>query len=157
MKAVIVCVSVSHGNTRRIAEAIGEVLDAQVVDPADIDPADLASYDLVGFGSGIFTMNFHPRLREWIRALPPQDRRRAFVFATSGMVEPPFPRYTRSLTALLEQRGYDVVDLFTCRGFDTWWPLRIIGGLSKGHPDTRDIQAARSFAEGLRARLTASS
>ncbi|WP_227982162.1 flavodoxin family protein [Nocardia spumae] len=155
MKAVIVCVSVSHGNTQRIAEAMAEVLGARVVGPGDIDPAELAACDLVGFGSGIFTMNFHPRLRELIATLPPQNGRKAFVFATSGMPEPPFRRYIRSLTKLLIGRGYDVVDTFSCRGLDTWLPMRIVGGVSKGHPDAADVQAARAFAEGLRDRVAA--
>ncbi|MER2223181.1 MAG: flavodoxin domain-containing protein, partial [Rhodococcus sp. (in: high G+C Gram-positive bacteria)] len=54
MKAIIVCTSVSHGNTRRIADVIAEVLDARVVEPGEIDSAELAGYDLVGFGSGIY-------------------------------------------------------------------------------------------------------
>lgn len=124
MKAVIVCVSVSHGNTRRIAEAMGEVLGARVVGPEELDTAELASCDLVGFGSGIFTMNFHPRLRELIRALPAQSGTKAFVYATSGMPETPLRRYTRSLATLLTQRGFTVLDTFTCRGLDTWLPMR---------------------------------
>lgn len=157
MKAVIVCVSVSHGNTRRIADVLGEVLGARVVGPDELDPAELASCDLVGFGSGIFTMNFHPRLRELIRTLPAQSGTKAFVYATSGMPETPLRRYTRSLATLLTDRGFTVVDTFTCRGLDTWLPMRIVGGVSKGHPDAADLHAARTFAEGLRARVTAGS
>ncbi|WP_199780061.1 NADPH-dependent FMN reductase family protein [Nocardia cyriacigeorgica] len=51
--------------------------------------------------------------------------------------------------------GFDVVDTFTCRGFDTWLPLRIVGGIQKGHPDDDDLLAARSFAANLRARVEA--
>ena len=153
MKAIIVCVSVSHGNTRRIADTIGEVLDVRVVEPEEVDPAELTGYDLVGFGSGIFTMDFHPRLRTLIRALPPQSGTPAFVFATSGFPEPPFRRYLRSLTTQLGERGFETVDAFHCRGFDTWLPLTVVGGIRKGHPDDADLRAARSFAEGLRAKV----
>lgn len=99
-------------------------------------------------------MNFHPRLRELIRALPPQSGTKAFVYATSGMSETPLRRYTRSLATLLAQRGFTVLDTFTCRGLDTWLPMRIVGGVGKGHPGAADLHAARSFAEGLRARVT---
>lgn len=153
MKAIIVCASVSHGNTKRIAEVMGEVLQARVVDPDQVDAAELAGYDLVGFGSGVRYMDLYPELRTFVASLPPQQRGKAFVFATSGLPEPPFRRYLRSLTETLEQKGFDVVDTFTCRGFDTWMPLRIVGGIQKGHPDDNDLRAARTFAEDLRARV----
>lgn len=152
MKAIIVCTSVSHGNTRRVAEAIGQVLDARVVAPDDLDPADLAAYDLVGFGSGVFNMNFHPDLRRFVAALPAGGGGKAFVYRTSGFPEPPFRRYVRALTRTLERKGFEVTGTFGCRGFDTWLPLRVVGGIRKGHPDAADLVAARAFAAELRAR-----
>lgn len=53
MKSVIVCTSVSHGNTKRIADVMGQALGAPVTAPEEVDPAGLAACDLVGFGSGI--------------------------------------------------------------------------------------------------------
>ena len=43
MKSLIVCVSTSHGNTRRIADRMAEVLDAEVVEPESVDPETSAS------------------------------------------------------------------------------------------------------------------
>lgn len=155
MKAIIVCTSVSHGNTKRIAEAMGEVLEARVVAPEQVDVAELSTCDLVGFGSGIFSMRFHPQLCQFVRSLPEGQRRRAFVFATSGLPEPRFRPYFRPFAQLLEQKGFEVGDTLSCRGLDTWLPFRLIGGVSKGRPNTTDLEAARTFAEGLRARIGA--
>ena len=157
MKAIIVCTSVSHGNTRRVADVIGRVLDARVVDPDEIDPRDLVGFDLVGFGSGVFNMALHPRLRAFADALPREQRGNAFVFNTSGFPEPRFRRYLRSFTRQLETKGFDVVDTFSCRGFDTWFPLKVVGGIRKGHPDAPDLDAARTFAQSLRSRIGATS
>lgn len=157
MKAIIVCKSVSHGNTKRVAETIGQVLNARVVDPEEIDAADLADYDLVGFGSGVYNMAFHPQMRAFADSLTRTNRGNAFVFNTSGFSEPPFRRYLRSFTRQLESKGFDVVDTFSCRGLDTWLPLKVVGGIRKGHPDATDLDAARTFAEGLRARIGATS
>jgi hypothetical protein len=33
MKVLIVCVSVSNGNTRKVADAMADVLDARVIEP----------------------------------------------------------------------------------------------------------------------------
>ncbi|MFD3508575.1 flavodoxin family protein [Nocardia sp. NPDC058666] len=154
MKVILVCKSVSHGNTARIAQAMSQVLGGRVVDPADIDPAELADCDLVGFGSGIFNMSFHPDLRRFIAALPTRQHRKAFVFRTSGLPETPFRRYVTTLTRSLEHKGFEVIDSFGCRGFDTVMPLRLVGGIHKSHPDAADIAAARAFAENLRVQIT---
>ncbi len=158
MKAVIVCASVSHGNTRRVAEAMGQILSARVVEPGQVDPAELSACDLVGFGSGIFSGRFHPRLREFVRSVERVERverRRAFVFATSGLPEPGFRPFTRPLARGLEQKGFEVVGTFSCRGFDTWLPFRLVGGINKARPDAGDLAAAHTFAQGLRARIDA--
>ncbi len=153
MKTMIVCTSVSHGNTQRIAEVMGRVLQARVVAPEQLDPAEISDYDLVGFGSGIFLGSFHARLREFAQALPVERRRSAFVFATSGFPDAGFQKFSRPLVSLLEQRGFAVADTFSCRAFDTYLPFKVVGGIRKGRPSAGDLEAARVFAEGLRARV----
>jgi len=54
MQTIVICVSVHHGNTKQIADAIAEVLRAQVCTPDKADAAMLADYELIGFGSGIY-------------------------------------------------------------------------------------------------------
>ncbi|MGV9414615.1 flavodoxin family protein [Nocardia sp. NPDC003693] len=153
MKAIIVCTSVSHGNTRRVADIAGEVLGARVVAPGQVEPAELAGYDLVGFGSGIFLGRFHADLRGFIDALP-QRPGRAFVFATSGFADAGPQRFSRPLIRQLEGRGFEVLDTFSCRAHDTYLPFKLVGGIRKGRPDTADLAAARAFAEGLLARVS---
>jgi flavodoxin len=157
MKAVIVCTSVSHGNTKKIADVMGQVLEAPVTAPDQVDLAELAACDLVGFGSGIFLGSFHSQLREFVQSLPEARRGKAFVFATSGFPEARFQRFSRPLVRLLEQKGFDVVDTFSCRALDTYLPFKPIGGIRKGRPDASDLEAARAFAEKLRARIDATS
>ncbi|GHI41614.1 flavodoxin family protein [Streptomyces violascens] len=153
MKAMIVCVSVSHGNTKKVADVMAHVLEAPVVTPEQVDLAELSACDLVGFGSGIFSMAFHPRLREFIRSLPEEQRGKAFVFATGGLPETPLRPYTRPLLRLLEQKGFEAADAFSCRALDTWLPFKPIGGIRKQRPNADDLAAARTFAEDLRARV----
>ncbi|MET9609283.1 flavodoxin family protein [Streptomyces sp. NPDC006512] len=149
MKTVIVCASVSHGNTRRIAEVVAEVLGARVVSPEEADPLELADADLLGFGSGVFYGRLHPHLTDFAKALP--DRRgRAFVFATSGLPELRPTPFTRRLVGLLEGKGFVVEGTFSCRAFDTWTPFKLVGGINKHRPDAGDLAAARAFAERLR-------
>ncbi|MQY36863.1 hypothetical protein SRB17_48650 [Streptomyces sp. RB17] len=84
-------------------------------------------------------------LREFASSLP-QRQGRAFVFATSGLPAPRFGPMVR----LLEYKGFEVADTFSCRGFDTWAPFKLVGGIRKGRPDITDLAAARAFAEKLK-------
>ncbi|MFD3942576.1 flavodoxin family protein [Streptomyces sp. NPDC058579] len=149
MKTVIVCVSLSHGNTRRVADSMAQVLGAKVVSPEQADPAELAAADLVGFGSGVFYSRLHRDLVDFVKALP-AGRGRAFVFATSGLPELPPAPFTRPLARLLEGKGFEVEGSFLCRAFDTWAPFKLVGGLNKQRPNAGDLDAARAFAERLR-------
>ncbi|WP_030759523.1 MULTISPECIES: flavodoxin family protein [unclassified Streptomyces] len=148
MKTLLVCTSVSHGNTRRVAQAMGEVLGARVVTPEEVSAAEPADYDLVGFGSGVFAQRMHPDLLGFVRALPASSGR-AFVFATSGLPEWAITPFTRPSVRLLAGKGYRVEGTFVCRGFDTWAPFRLIGGINRRRPNGDDLAAARAFAEGL--------
>jgi len=149
MRTLIVCVSVSHGNTRAVADAMAEVLDATVLDPEEIAGGMVADCDLIGFGSGIFGMAFHRRLRDFVRELPSGHGKRAFVFATRGGPSLTSWLYIRQMGQLLRSKGFDVVGSFSCLGFDTWMPLRLIGGINRGRPNDGDLDAARRFATGL--------
>ncbi|HAP20133.1 MAG TPA: flavodoxin, partial [Lachnospiraceae bacterium] len=38
---------------------------------------------------------------------------------------------------------------FGCKGYDTFGPFKLVGGIAKGHPDGNDLKAAVSFVAGL--------
>lgn len=146
MKALIVCVSVSNGNTRKVAEAMAEVLGAKVMEPEEVDDAAIEEADLIAVGSGIYAMSFHPRLRSFVDRLPEVTGKRAVVYWTSGAPEWSLLAYSKFVVRDLEEKGFDVPGTFSCRGWDTWLPLRLIGGLNKGRPNAEDIENARAFA-----------
>ncbi|WP_080503782.1 flavodoxin family protein [Renibacterium salmoninarum] len=133
-----------------MAQAIAGELDAPVLAPADAVPKRIREADIVGFGSGIYWMNFHPELIQLIQNLPDITGRAAFIFATSGLPETPINRYTRRLKKLLESKGFRVMGTYTCRGLDTWGPFGVIGGVSKYHPNAQDLDLAIEFAKNLK-------
>jgi hypothetical protein len=49
----------------------------------------------------------------------------------------------------LERKGFDVVGEFHCRGFDSWGPLWLAGGINRRHPDAQDLDRAADFARRL--------
>ncbi len=153
MKSLIVCVSTSHGNTRRVADRMAEVLGAKVVEPESVDPEKLREYDLVGFGSGIYFMAVHARLRNFIRRVPRVDGIRAFTFFTSGAREIPMLDYNKPVRNQLTSKGFHVLNSFSCRGFDTVGPFGFIGGINRGRPNDHDLERAAAFAAHLRDRV----
>lgn len=154
MKSLIVCASRSHGNTRRVADRMAEVLDAEVVTPESVDPAAIPEYDVVGFGSGVYHTMVDARLRTLIRHLPVVDHRtRAFAFCTSGVPVSPVWDYNRPVRDRLEQKGFEVIGSFSCPGFDTGWPFGFIGGINRARPDARDLDRAATFASRVRERV----
>ena len=148
---LILCKSVHHGSTDHVARAIAGVLGAVVLAPEQVPYASLERCSLVGFGSGVYYGRMHAALLDWVRGLtdakvPTQP---AFVFSTSGL--PLLAKLWHApLKRLLAAKGHDVVGEFACRGFDTWGPLWLAGGLNRKHPDERDLQRARAFAGRLR-------
>lgn len=152
-RALLVCVSVSHGNTAAVARAMAQALGAEVRTPEQVDPTTLTDYDVVGFGSGIYGGAHHPRLRHFVEQLPPVTGIRAFVFTTAGAGRSQSLPWQPSLEAMLREKGYDVVGSFACRGYDTWLPLGLLGGINKSHPDALDLTRAFEFAEGLVAQV----
>lgn len=146
-RALIVCVSLHRGNTLSVARAMAGALAAEIRGPEDVDPHTLGDYDLVGFGSGIYRGDVHPRLRGFVAGLPHTTGTRAFVFTTSGFGRAQAPPWKASVEDLLRDRGYDVAGSFACRGVDAWFPLSLLGGgLNKGHPDAYDLSHAHEFA-----------
>ncbi|MGZ4509767.1 MAG: flavodoxin family protein [Mycobacterium sp.] len=156
MKSLIVCLSKSHGNTRRVADRMAEVLGAEVVDPESVDPGKLGEYDLVGFGSGIYYASLDARMRKLVHRLPNVRRVRAFTFFTSGARAIPLVDYTKPIRKQLEGKGFEVLDSFSCRGLDTVGPFGFIGGINRGRPNDHDLDRAAAFAARLRERVAPS-
>lgn len=147
MKTLIVCQSVHHGNTKKIADAMAAVLHAEVVSPRDVDVAALSGYDLIGFGSGIAFGKHYTGLLKLVDGLPVLSRK-AFVFSTRGTRR--LWAYHRALKRQLAEKGSTIVGEFSCRGFDTNGPLlKLIGGVARGRPNEQDLRDAQGFARSL--------
>jgi flavodoxin len=147
VKTLIICASYHHQNTLKVARAMNEVLGGTIVDPADVDPNSLSGYDLIGFGSGAYNQFFHPNMLKLAAKLPELKGKKAFIFSTNTFG---LRLFNDKFKPLLAQKGFLVVADFTCRGFIDFSFIRFLfGGISKGHPNEKELQAAREFAKRL--------
>lgn len=149
-KSLILCKSIHHQNTAQIARVMAQVLNADVASPEEVPYTSLSDCGLFGFGSGVYYGRLHTALYAWLHGLPACRKalKPAFVFSTSGLPLL-WKAWHAPLKKLLIQKGFDVVGEFACRGFDTWGPLWLAGGLNRKHPDARDLERAREFAHKL--------
>ncbi len=146
MKVLIICLSICHQNTAKIAKAMAEVLQADLKKPSEVDVDGLADYDLIGFGSGIFFTKHHKTLLGLADKLPEMKSKKAFIFSTSGLN---YRRFNRALRNKLKNKGFNIIGEFGSYGLDTWGPFKPIGGIRKGRPNEKDVERAREFARGL--------
>lgn len=56
---------------------------------------------------------------------------------------------TKSIAAVAREKSAVIAGEFGCRGFDTFGPFKLIGGIAKGRPSQADLENARRFFEGL--------
>ncbi len=146
MKTIIICESVSHGNTLSVAKAMARVFNAKVVKPGEFDPNTVNDYDLIGIGSGIYYGKHHKNVLELADSLPELNDKSIFIFSTSGKGD---ISQHKHLLAKLAKKGYSNAGEFTCKAWDTWGPFKLIGGINKGLPDRAMLEQAKDFAQGI--------
>lgn len=151
MNILIVYMSIHHGNTKKIANTIAETLNAELHTPNNVDPNSISQYDGIGFGSGIYYGRPHKSILQLVGESPKQPSKKAFIFSTSGLRRiPVFHNYHELLKRKLRAKGFNVIGEFSCRGFDTNGPLKLIGGIHKHRPNEQDIRNAEKFAQRLK-------
>lgn len=53
------------------------------------------------------------------------------------------------LEKLIKSKDASFAGFYSCPGYDTWGPFKLIGGKNKNHPDENDIEKAIQFYENL--------
>ena len=144
MKTAIVYYSNHHGNTKKVVDAIAQGREVTLIDASAQPDADLESYGLIGFASGIYFGKFHESVLEFARKHLPEHKP-VFLLSTHGRKS-----NTKAISEILQAKSAIFLGEFSCRAFDTFGPLKLVGGINKGHPDAKDLENARRFFDGLR-------
>ena len=55
----------------------------------------------------------------------------------------------KAMEEIAQAKGCPVLGEFSCKGYDTFGPFRLVGGIAKGHPNPRDLEKARTFYQEL--------
>lgn len=147
MQVVLIYFS-QTGNTRKIAHAMadafrdhGHCVDIQSL--KDATREDAIKGELLGVGTPCFSNQSPTPVKNYLRALPPLDGKRSFVFATSSGAP---GRVLYDMTRLLREKGAHVLGGFLARG-QVHHPAPHMVGQFPGRPNEEDLARARHFAD----------
>ena len=145
MKTAIVYASTHHGNTKKLVDAIAKENEITLIDAVKQKSADLNEFDMIGFASGIAYGKYYQPLLSFMEGSLPENKR-VFFIHTAG---DPRENQNAAAKAIADARHCDCLGTYFCKGFDTYGPFKIIGGIAKGHPTEDEIRAAVRFYDGL--------
>ena len=143
MRKAIVYTSVHHGNTEKLVKRIAEECQVDLIDAIKQMNADLNDYDMIGFASGIYYSKFHQSILKFSEENLSADKKVFLICTYGGSAN------FKSIEQILNKKHASVVGRFGCKGYDTFGPFKLVGGIAKGHPDEEDMKNAVDFVKGL--------
>ena len=148
MKSLIILYSYHHNNTEKLAKVIAKVLGAEIKSPQQVNPEEIQNYNLIGFGGGIYGENLHGSIHELVDKLPQVTNKKALIYSTSALAEK--KNNHKKIREKLQAKGYEIIDEFNCKGFNTNSFLKFFGGMNKGRPNAEDLKNAEEFAQKIK-------
>lgn len=145
MKTAICYYSRHHGNTRKVLEAMAQEGEVDLIDVTTRQAVRLEDYDYIGFASGIYGFDFQKSVAAFARQYLPQGKPVFFVYTYGGAKG----NGAKAVAEISKEKHCPVLGEFSCKGYDTFGPFKLIGGIAKGHPNERDLENARKFFQKI--------
>ena len=145
MKTAICYYSRHHGNTLKVLEAMAQEGEVDLLDVTARQTVRLEEYDCIGFASGVYFGKCQDSVLAFARQYLPQGKPVFFVCTYGG----DRGNSTKALEEIAREKNCPVLGEFGCKGYDTFGPFKLVGGIAKGHPDAADLENARSFYRNL--------
>lgn len=141
-KIAIIYSSIHHNNTENLVKNIKGIDIYKINEENNIN---LSKYDLIGFASGIYMGKFHRNIVDFINKHS-KELNNVFLVYTSGSG---IKGYGKKFQKELEKLELNVIDVFSCKGFDTYGIWKLIGGIAKRHPNQKDIEKFKLFIKKI--------
>ena len=145
-KTVIVYASKHHGNTYKLVKAISDNYEITMIDATKETSVDLQEYDIIGFASGIDFGKFYVEIENFARENLPSQKKVFFLY-TCAMERDGF---TDSIKEIVLEKDAVVLGEYGCKGYNTYGPWKLIGGMNKNHPTENEMQECVNFYENFR-------
>ena len=144
-KIAIVYASRHHGNTWKLVNAISERYPVTAIDAEIQRSVDLSENDLVGFASGIDFGRFYDSVEVFLRNNLPEKKPVFFLYTCARESR----RFTESIEKEAMKKDAVLLGGYGCRGYNTYGPWKLIGGMNRMHPTAEEQEAAVRFVESL--------
>ncbi len=141
MKTAILYESWHHGNTKRHCDEIKKEYQDVILLNVKEDVIALEEYDLIGIASGVAFGGFYKEILQVTKDKMPEGKN-VFLMYTCGKTG---PDYAKSIKRILSKKNCNVLGTYYFKGYDTYGPFKLVGGISKGHPTESEIQGAVRF------------
>ena len=123
------------GNTKRLAEAVAEAVNAEAM-PISV-PVD-APVDVLFLGNSYYAFSIDPEVRDFIRSLDKSKVGRIVNFGSAAMLNSTY----KKVKAEADRAGIPMdAREFHCRGE--------FKGIHRGRPNAEDLRAAADFAKNI--------
>ncbi|QTQ10753.1 flavodoxin [Treponema parvum] len=149
-KIAIIYASIHHKNTEKLVTEISKEIEIDIFNINKVKEVDFSKYETIGFASGIYMGKFHQSIYKFLEKHEADIPKKTFVLCTSGIGK---GRYAKKFYSYLQDRGFEVLGAFECKGFDTYGLFKFFGGLAKGHPNTKDIENVVTFMKSIGAKI----
>ena len=145
MKTAIIYYSKHHGNTKKLLDAIAMQGGVTLIEASGGPRIETSTYEMIGFASGIYYSKFHQSVLQFAEKNLQRDMKVFFIY-TCGMKR---KNYTDAIKLIADSKGARTLGIYGCLGFDTFGPLKFIGGIAKGRPNDEDIAGAAKYYQEM--------
>ena len=145
MATAIFYYSNHHGNTKKVLDAIREKYPVELYNVEGKAEMDLSRFDRIGFASGVYYGGAAKELVKFAEANLPEGKDVFFILTGGSPKDSNFA----SLRMAAKKNNCREIGNFMCKGYDTFGPFALVGGIAKDHPDADDLRNAVKFYGGL--------
>lgn len=147
MKTAIVYESTHQGNTKKLLDAIAQKHEVALIDVTGTENISLEEYDVIGFASGVAFGKFYKKITEVAETKLPAGKKVFFIYSCGNNSKD----FSKNIREIAERKNCVSLGTYGCKGYDTYGPFGLIGGINKNHPDEQEIADAVKFYEELKA------
>lgn len=103
----------------------------------------LEEYDFIGFASGICFSRFYEKITACVQEKLPIGKQVFFLYTCANNSKD----FSENIKQIAIEKGCNVMGTYGCKGFNTYGPFKIVGGINKKHPSQSEIEGAITFFE----------
>ena len=116
-----------------------------MIDATKESIVDLQEYEVIGFASGIDFGKFYEEIENFAEANLP-IKKEVFLLYTCAMERKGF---TNSIREIALKKDAIILGEYGCKGYNTYGPWKVIGGMNKKHPTEVEVKSAVEFFDKI--------